>query len=90
MMGGDRDNKTSRILSLLLERMESEHVPAIAFAYLYIGLKDYDEALKWLDAAYEERDPSLVWLEEILGISLSPRYDVRFQDLVAELRFPDQ
>jgi TolB-like protein/Tfp pilus assembly protein PilF len=84
-----RDDEAREILSQLREKAESEYVPATAVAYLYLGLGDYDEALKWLDAAYEERDPSLVWLNKYWVYDVL-RDDVRFQDLVSRMNFPDQ
>ena len=83
-----RHDEAREILSLLIEIAKSEHVPAIAFAYLHLGLKDYDETFNWLETAYEERDLSLVWLKEHWCYDVL-RDDPRFGDLVARMNFPD-
>jgi TolB-like protein/Tfp pilus assembly protein PilF len=84
---GYRD-EAKEILSLLVERAESEYVPAIAFAYLYLGLDERDEVLTWLEAAYDQHDLSMVWLKED-GRYDNLRDDARFQDLLARMHFPE-
>jgi tetratricopeptide (TPR) repeat protein len=81
-------DETRKVLSLLIEKTKSEYVPAMAFAYLYLGLEDYDEAFNWLEAAYKERDMSLVWLKVDRSFDVL-RDDARFHDLVARMNFPD-
>jgi TolB-like protein/lipoprotein NlpI len=86
LVGRERDAR--RILDDLSARAESEHIPAVAFAYLYLGLGENERALEWLEAAYAEHDVSLVWLKEM------PLYDAlrehpRFKELVARMGFPD-
>jgi len=84
---GHRDDALE-ILNYLLKRSESEYMRASAVATVYLGLKEYDEALAWLEIAYEQRDILLIWLrEEPLFDGL--RSDARFQDLVARMNFPD-
>lgn len=41
------------------------YVPAITFASIYIGLGDNDNAISWLEKAYEERSSELIWLTQI-------------------------
>lgn len=50
------------VLALLKERKETQHVPALAFAKVYLALGDYGVATTWLETAYEERDLMLVWV----------------------------
>ena len=84
---GHRD-EAREILSLLVERAESEYVPAIAFAYLYLGLDKRDEALTRLEAAYDQRDLSMVWLKDY-WLYDNLRDEERFQDLLARMHFPE-
>ena len=83
-----RPDETKKILSQLMEKAKSEYVPATAFAYLYLGLQNYDEALNWFEAAYDERNLSMVWLRKWWMFDVL-RDDVRFQDLVARMHFPE-
>lgn len=51
----------------------------------HAGLGETGEALDWLEQAFDERDPSLVWLK------VHPRFDalrreLRFEALLARLR----
>ena len=59
-----QEDEARALLSHLMERREREFVPAIAIVYINLGLGEHDETMKWLEAAYEERDVSLIWLKE--------------------------
>jgi len=59
----------------------------VALANIYIGLGEHEEALRWLEAAFEERDIFLVWLKEF-WIYDSLRSDPRFQDILDRMDFP--
>jgi hypothetical protein len=63
-------------------------VPSYEVAIAYVGLGRRDEALTWLERAYEERDST--WLVD-MGIDprLEPlRREPRFQDLMRRLDLP--
>ncbi len=82
-----RHDEAREILSRLQERSETEYVPAIALAHIYVGLGDHDKSIEWLAKAYDERNFSMTWLRE------NPAYDQlrddpRFQELVARMNFP--
>ena len=49
------------ILAELFDMRARQHVPALAFARIYMGLGDNDQAFEWLGKAYQERD----WLSEL-------------------------
>jgi len=59
---------------------------------LYVALGDKEQALIWLDRAYQEKDPSLFWLRfdwlsvDPTGVTL--RSDPRFQTVLRKLNFP--
>jgi tetratricopeptide (TPR) repeat protein len=57
----------------------------IGFIYVYLG--DADEAIRWLEKAYEEHGYSLLWAKAPLFDSL--RADPRFQDLLQRMNFPE-
>ena len=57
-------------------------------AMMYAHADEKDEAFHWLDTAYDERDPLLVYL------NVSPdfddlRPDFRFQVLLRRMNFPE-
>lgn len=64
-----------------------KYVPPYNVALVYLGLGNSDETLKWLEKAYTERDPHMVFL------GVDPKWDVlrsdpRFINLINRLRFP--
>jgi eukaryotic-like serine/threonine-protein kinase len=73
-----------QILNDLLAR--KEYVPPVDIAAIYIGLKDKEKALEWLEKAYEVRS------DQITYINKEPRFDPlrsdpRFQDLLRRIGF---
>jgi TolB-like protein/DNA-binding winged helix-turn-helix (wHTH) protein/Tfp pilus assembly protein PilF len=82
-----RKGETQKIIGELKERSRHHYVFPSVFAYAYLGLGDKDEALTFLERAYEEEDPALFWLK------MSPLFDPlrtepRFQDLLRRVNFP--
>jgi TolB-like protein/Flp pilus assembly protein TadD len=80
-MNGERDEAMS-ILQQLLDG--SEYVPPTDIAAIYIGLGDKENALNWLERAYEIRSDTITY------IKTEPRFDslrneVRFQKLIDEI-----
>jgi TolB-like protein len=78
-------DKACQILELLLERNETDYVPAIAIAMIYIGLEEYDMAVPWFEAAHEERDLSLVWFRHETAFPEEIRFDPIIQAIIADL-----
>ncbi len=81
---GER-NEVEKILEKLLERSKGQYVPSYWIAVLYVGLKDKEQALVWLERAFQDRSSWLVW------INVEPRFDFlrsdsRFSSLVARMR----
>jgi Tfp pilus assembly protein PilF len=66
---------------------EGDVVGAYGTALIHAGLGERDEAFKWLETAYEERDKGMAYLR--VDPALDPlRSDPRFQDLVRRMNFP--
>jgi TolB-like protein len=81
-----RRSEASEILERLREAQQTSYVPAYHLALGYAGLGDKDAAFAQLARACDERDPGLINLA--VEPRLTPlRSDVRFQHLLAELRF---
>jgi hypothetical protein len=82
-----RKGETQKIIGELKERSRHHYVFPSVFAYAYLGLGDKDQALTYLERAYEEQDPALFWLK------MSPIFDPlrsepRFQALLRRVNFP--
>ncbi len=74
-----------QVLGELRDLQDRRYVSAYTVAAIYTGLGDKDQAFKWLEKAYEERD---VWL---MNMKVDPvfsrlRTDKRFSDLLTRAR----
>jgi tetratricopeptide (TPR) repeat protein len=70
---GDARNALERLLQLSTKR----YVPPYNIALIYMGLGEGTEALTWLDRAFEERDPRMVFLKvepKWKSLHSNPRY----------------
>jgi len=65
----NRTSEARAILQQLSTLSKKEYVPSYPFAAIYVALGDKDEALAWLERAYDERD---AWLEYV---AVDPRLD---------------
>ena len=84
---GHRD-EARRILQQLSEASKERYTPALAFAIVHLGLEEKDQALSWLEKAYEERFNRLAYLRrEQMWQPL--RQDPRFQDLLRRINLPE-
>ena len=77
----NRRAEALEIVEKLKERSRERYVPPAMVATVFSGLGEKDQAMTWLEKAYEERDP---W---ITGLKVDPmfdslRSDPRFVDLV--------
>lgn len=62
------------------------HIPPYSMALMQAGLGERDEALQWLERAYEGRDVHLVFL--VVEPKWDPyRQEPRFVDLLNRCRF---
>ena len=51
-----REDEAQKILQQLRQIREQRYIPAYSLALVYLGLGDRDQALKWLEEGYRERD----------------------------------
>ena len=69
-------------------RAQNDGVGAYEVAFLYGTLGNEDEAFRWLDKAYEQRDPGLMYLK--VDPTLDPlRSDPRFREVVRRVGLPE-
>jgi tetratricopeptide (TPR) repeat protein len=74
------------LLDELLKMSDERYVPPYHIALIYNGLDERDKTLSWLERAYEQRDPKMVFLK------VEPKWnnlrgDPRFQDLLRRVGF---
>jgi TolB-like protein/Flp pilus assembly protein TadD len=76
-----------RILAELQARVRKDGVGAYEIAFIYAALGDTDMAFRWLDVAYENRDPGLKVLkvDHVLDVL---RSDPRLQELERRVGLP--
>ncbi|MCH8838148.1 MAG: tetratricopeptide repeat protein [Candidatus Marinimicrobia bacterium] len=86
-VAGHRD-KALAILRELHEMSKEKYVSPWAMAMPYIGLRELEQALDWLDKAYVEGDLLIAWLK--VFPEFDPlRSDPRFADLLRRMKFPE-
>lgn len=85
--GGQRA-EALKIVDKLNERARREYISGYDMALAHMGLANKDEALRWLQTAFDAGD------QELPGLNRAPfwwdslRADPRFQDLVGRMRLP--
>jgi DNA-binding winged helix-turn-helix (wHTH) protein/TolB-like protein/Tfp pilus assembly protein PilF len=84
-LAGDRDGAQA-LLDSLLQQVGQRHVPAIAVATIYVGLGDREQAIAWLDRAYDQRDPRMTYLN-VMGRWNPLRTDPRFMAIMQRMNF---
>jgi len=76
-----------KILNELNARSKHEYIPSGVFFDLCSALGEKDQAMAWLEKAYEERDSAMLQLRRV-SPSDPLRSDPRFQDLLRRMNFP--
>jgi tetratricopeptide (TPR) repeat protein len=79
-------SEATAALRRMNELMKEEYVTPYGIALIFAGLDDKEQAMNWLQNAYEDRSHWLVWL------NLDPRFDnvrsdSRFQELLQRMKF---
>ena len=83
------EQEHKKLLKLRIDALKHQaNTSPVAVAALYVKTGDFDEAFRWLDKAYEQQLPSLVWLKS--GLAWQPlRTDSRYQVLLRRMRMPE-
>jgi len=69
--------EANKILTRLKERSKKEYMKPFFFVIIYSALNQIDEAFKWLEKSYNERDPAIhhiLTVETIDNLRSDPRY----------------
>ncbi|UCD24966.1 MAG: protein kinase, partial [Gemmatimonadota bacterium] len=83
-LAGDRA-RARKALDELRARSEHDFVSCFDYAVIHFALEEDEEGFRWIDCAYEERAPWLVWLR-VDPLFDRVRPDPRFQQLLARMR----
>jgi TolB-like protein len=76
--------KARSILNEALEKRRASYFSPFAIALIYQGLGHIDKTFEWLEKAYEERDPAMIFITgypQLWGLHA----DSRFQDLLKKM-----
>ncbi|TET74478.1 MAG: tetratricopeptide repeat protein [Candidatus Aminicenantes bacterium] len=79
-----RKDDAMKLLDRLKELSKDRYVPSYELAVIYLGLEDKDQALKWLEKAYEERGSYLGYIKVDPNID-GLRSDPRFKELLKRM-----
>jgi TolB-like protein/Flp pilus assembly protein TadD len=76
-----------KVLAELTRLSRSHYVPALYFAGIYTGLGEKNNALKWLEKAYDERNDRLIY-NGVEPMADPLRDEPRFRDLMQRIGLP--
>jgi len=82
-----KQDEALEIIKRLEEMSKHRPVSPVERAIIYIGLSDREQALAWLDKAYEQHDFRMLGLKSD-AVYDSLRSEPRFQDLLRRMDFP--
>jgi adenylate cyclase len=80
-----RTDEARKILEDFKEQAKHSYVSPVNIARIYIGLGENEQALQWLEKAYDDHSIGLIWLVSDPAFD-SLRSDSRFQDFVRRVR----
>ncbi len=83
-----RADRAQQLLAELQATTEPAKGRAFGLAVAHLAVGNVQEALDWLEVAYDERDITLIWIKEYPAFD-ALREDARFQSLVNRMNFPD-
>lgn len=79
-----RKDETQQVIDAFNAAARKRYIPPTYFGILYAGLGDKDQALAWLEKAYEERADLLTWLN-VEPMMDEVRGDPRFLALIKRI-----
>jgi tetratricopeptide (TPR) repeat protein len=84
---GNRGVQEWRLANLKQQMAAKDYVSPLEFAFAYARLGQNDEAFRWLDKAYDDHVPGLIWLQQNSELNRL-RVDPRYQALVKRIGLP--
>jgi len=83
-----RKREAQALIDEVRETARHHHVSGFFLAEAYLDLGDKDQALTWLERAYEEHDQWMVFANSYPGLDRL-RSEPRFQALLRRMKFPE-
>jgi tetratricopeptide (TPR) repeat protein len=77
----DKKDEAQRVIDELTKLSNRHYVSPYLLAVVYARLEDRDRSFQWLERAYQERDPYLIYLKVEPAVD-GLRSDLRFPDLL--------
>jgi TolB-like protein/DNA-binding winged helix-turn-helix (wHTH) protein/Tfp pilus assembly protein PilF len=82
-----RKNEAEKLIDELREIARHQYVSGACFAEAYVGLGQKDQAVTWLERAYEDHDQGMVFIAAYPGFDRL-HSEPRFQALLRRMNFP--
>jgi TolB-like protein/Flp pilus assembly protein TadD len=79
-----RREEAQKVIEAFTAGARQRYIPPTYFAILYAGLGEKDQALAWLEKAFEARADLLTWVN-VEPMMDDVRSDLRFQDLIRRI-----
>ena len=84
-----RATEAHATLAKLKEMTKTRYVCSYEVATSYVALREFEEAYRWFDKAYNDRSDCMIWMK--VDSRLAPiRSQPRFQELVKKVGIPEQ
>jgi hypothetical protein len=84
-ISGDRA-EAQRILQQLVQQSKTQYVSPFYIALVYVGLRENDKAIDWLEAGFKDRSNAIIFLK--VDPELDPLRSLpRFQSLLRRMAF---
>jgi tetratricopeptide (TPR) repeat protein len=83
-----RKNKAEKLIDELREMARHRYVSGVFLAEAYVGTGQKDQAVTWLERAYDERDQWMVYIASYPALDRL-HSEPRFQALLRRMNFPD-
>jgi tetratricopeptide (TPR) repeat protein len=83
-VSGNRE-EALKVLTQLQEISKSRYVSTYSFAALYAGLREKDQAFKWLEKSYQDRSFGDIGYIKVDPLLDNLRSDPRFTELVRRM-----
>lgn len=88
LKAGRRDEALNILENLKMRLAKDDNGANIWLSVLYNALGDKEKAIEYLENGYKKRELQMVWINSFLFINDPIRSDVRFNELLRDMRFP--
>jgi tetratricopeptide (TPR) repeat protein len=82
-LSGNRE-KAEKVLKELIAMSDKGIIPLFIIPWIFFAVDEKDKAFEWMERAFEENDPLLMWIKSdpiIKPLKGDPRYDIILEKL---------